>query len=78
MPSSRRSSQPRNRTQVSYVSLYWQAGSLPPGKPEETEDLSKLTYVLQNNWSVPFKNTSIIKDNERLQNILYILNIHNN
>ena len=29
MLSSRRSSQPRDRTQVSYIYLYWQAGSLP-------------------------------------------------
>ena len=36
MPSSRGSSQPRDRTQVSYVYLHWQVGSLPlvsPGKP---------------------------------------------
>ena len=36
MPSSRGSSQPRDRTQVSFGLLHWQAGSLPlvpPGKP---------------------------------------------
>ena len=36
MPSSRDSSQPRDQTQVSYLLLHWQAGSLPlapPGKP---------------------------------------------
>ena len=36
MPSSRGSSRPRDRTWVSYMSLHWQAGSLPlvpPGKP---------------------------------------------
>ena len=29
MPSSRGSSQPRGQTQVSYIYLHWQAGSLP-------------------------------------------------
>ena len=36
MPSSRGSSQPRDGTQVSYIYLHWQVGSLPlapPGKP---------------------------------------------
>ena len=33
MPSSRGSSQPRNRTQVSYSVLHWQAGSLPLTSP---------------------------------------------
>ena len=36
MPSSRRSSRPRDQTHVSYVYLHWQASYLPialPGKP---------------------------------------------
>ena len=36
MPSSRGSSQPRDRTHVCYIHLHWQAGSsplAPPGKP---------------------------------------------
>ena len=45
MPSSRGSSQPRDRTHVSYVYLHWKAGSLPPvplGKP--TSHGSKRNY----------------------------------
>ena len=40
VPCSRGSSLPRNRTCVSYVYMYWQAGSLPlvpPGKPSSNK-----------------------------------------
>ena len=45
IPSSRGSSQPRDRTCVSYIYLYWHMGSLPlvpPGKPQS------LSLLIQN------------------------------
>jgi len=33
MPFSRGSSQPRDQTYISYIYLYWQAGSLPLAPP---------------------------------------------
>ena len=50
MPSSRGSSQPRDRTCISQHLLHWQVGSLPlapPGKPNYAHDHS---YIYGNTW----------------------------
>ena len=60
IPSSRGSSRPRNRTPVSSVSLYWQAGSLPRAwEPLFYVSCANLTFKTPDThpfiwWSSPF------------------------
>ena len=85
MPSSRGSSQPRDRTQVSDVYLHWQMGSLalvPPGKPikmvliqgfgEKTEQRMRPE---KNRWSYSIGHHRLLSSSHFLPPSLSLLHI---